>query len=191
MAGPVHEDKQPTESTTPNRRRKYWYLLALPALAFLLVWSLNYLLVGRVVQTKLNQDPRNRVYSLKAHYANYVQTSTLVLDLQKLDNAAPVDVFRALFQSAEALHASGRSFDRVVLARDGVSVFIIKGEDFSRIGAEFGANQNPVYLIRTLPEKLYRPTGEAAFGRWEGGMLGVLGKQIEDANEAARQWAGR
>ena len=31
--------------------------------------------------------------------------------------------------------------------------------------------------------------GSPAFGRWEGGWLGVLGKQISDANEAAQRWA--
>jgi hypothetical protein len=83
----------------------------------------------------------------------------------------------------------GWTFEKVVLARAGTPVFLVKGAEFSTIGAEFGAGQNPVYLIRTLPEKLFRPSGEAAFGRWQGGLLGVLGKQMEDANEAARQWA--
>ena len=44
------------------------------------------------------------------------------------------------------------------------------------------------YLIRTLPEKLFNPDGTAAFGRWEGGLLGVLSKQMEDVSAAALRW---
>jgi hypothetical protein len=99
-------------------------------------------------------------------------------------------LFRGVFQSAQALYDAKRSFDRVILARDGTPVFVMKGEEFLQIGMEYGAGQNPVYLIRTLPEKLYRPSGKPAFGRWEGGLLGVLGKQMEDATNAAKQWAG-
>jgi hypothetical protein len=171
------------------RRTRTWYLLAIPALAFLVIWSLNHMLVGRPVERKLSQDPRNSGYSLSAHYRYYIDPNTLVLDLRRVESAAPVDLFRALFQAAEAMHEVGRSFDRVVLARAGTPVFLMKGDDLSTIGAEFAAGQNPVYLIRTLPEKLYRLDGEAAFGRWEGGLLGVLGKQLEDANKAAQQWA--
>ena len=42
-----------------------------------------------------------------------------------------------------------------------------------------------LYLIRTLPKKLFNPDGTAAFGRWEGGLLGVLSKQMEDVSAAA------
>jgi hypothetical protein len=65
----------------------------------------------------------------------------------------------------------------------------MKGEDFKSIGSEFAAGQNPVYLIRTLPEKLYHPNGDAAFPHWEGGLLGVVGKQMDDVNAMARRWS--
>jgi hypothetical protein len=152
------------------------------------VWTLNYTLVGRPVAAVVDADPRNSGYSLSAHYRYYLDMTTLVLDLRDIRSAAPVDLFRAIFQSAEALHRAGRSFDRIILARAGTSVFLLTGEAFGSLGAEFGAGQNPVYLIRTLPEKLHRPTGEPAFGRWEGGWLGVLSKQMDDANEAAKRW---
>ena len=169
---------------------RLWSLLSVPVVAVLVVWSLNYMLIGRPVERKLGADLRNRGYSLCAHYRFYIDTSTLVLDLRSLESAAPVDLFRALFQSAEALNESGRTFEMVVLARSGTAVFLMKGDDFRATGAEFSGGQNPVYLIRTLPEKLLQPSGVAAFHSWEGGLLGVLGKQMEDANEAARQWAG-
>ncbi|MBM4026324.1 MAG: hypothetical protein FJ280_13120 [Planctomycetes bacterium] len=174
----------------PSRRRGWlWLFVATPLVALLFIWVLNYQLVGHPVQTKLSADPRNQGYSLSAHFRYYVDPSVLVLDLRAVESAAPVDLFRALFQSAEALHESGRRFDRVVLARAGSPVFLMEGEAFSTIGAEFSAGQNPAYLIRTLPEKLFRPSGQPAFDRWEGGWLGVLGEQMEDANQAAHQWA--
>lgn len=175
------------KASRPSSRA--WYLLAIPVLMLLLAWSLNYVLVGLPVERKLSEDPRNNGCSLTAHYRYYLDANTLVLDLRILESVAPVDLFRALFQSAEVLHDSGRKFDRVILARSGTFVFLMDGEVFSTIGAEFGAGQNPIYLMRTLPEKLYRENGEPAFGRWEGGWLGVLGKQMEDVNNVAQQWS--
>jgi hypothetical protein len=180
----------PTDSKPQvGHKRGGWFFLATAVVILAVVWTLNSLLVGQPVQRKLSSDPRNQGYALRAHFGYYINPSTLVLDLYDVKSVAPVDLFRALFQSAEALHESGRKFDKVLLARDGTPVFLMGGNEFSALGAEFSAGQNPVYLIRTLPEKLYRPSGEAAFGRWEGGWLGVLTKQMEDANKAAQQWA--
>ncbi len=176
-------------SESARRRRIWWLCIATPVVALLVVWCFNYLLVGHPVQRILSADPRNAGYSLSAHYGYYVDFRVLVLDLRAVESAAPVDLFRALFQSAQAFHESGRRFDKVVFARSGTPVFLMEGDDFSTIGYEFSTGQNPVYLIRTLPEKFFQPNGQAAFGSWEGGLLGVLRKQMEDANEAAQQWA--
>lgn len=181
------DEHQPTN--TPMRRGKLLYVFGIIGGVLFLVWGLNYLLVGQPVASKIGADPRNAGYSLSAHYRYYVDPTTLVLDLTDVSSAAPIDLYRAVFQSAEALHAAGRRFDQIILARSSKPVFVVKGTDFSTIGAEFSAGQNPVYLIRSLPEKLYRPSGEGAFGRWDGGWLGVLGKQMDDANAAAAQWA--
>lgn len=198
--GPVSAEVEPEVTSTtlesadaptavPNRRRRWPYLIALLAVAAALVWVLNYVLIQRHVSHVLDSDPRNAGYSISAHYRFYVEPGTLVLDLREVSAAAPLDLFRGLFQSAAALTSAGRRFDRVILVRAGTPVFMMTGEDFANLGAEFAGGQNPIFLIRTLPEKLYRPSGEAAFGHWEGGMLGVLGKQMEDANNAGRQWA--
>jgi hypothetical protein len=101
--------------------------------------------------------------------------------------AAPVDLNRALFQAAEAL--KGRHFGKVTLSRGAKTVFILPGEDFAELGEEFAAGQNPLYLMRTLPEKLVLPDGRQAFGSWSGGILGVLGEQLEDMNDFAGAWA--
>lgn len=187
---PGYDEIETPPSPGRHRRRRWLYLIVVPLVAGILVWSMNYLLVQRAVSHALNSDARNTGYSISAHYRFYLDPSTLVLDLRDVSAAAPLDLFRGLFQSAAALAAAGRSFDRVILARTGTAVFIMTGEEFGKLGVEFAGGQNPIFLIRTLPEKLYKPTGEAAFGRWEGGMLGVVGKQMEDATEAGRRWAG-
>jgi hypothetical protein len=45
-----------------------------------------------------------------------------------------------------------------------------------------------VYVIRTFPEKLTTPGGVSAFLTWEGGLLGVANKQMEDFNDFHDQW---
>lgn len=177
-------------TVVPHRPRLGPSLIVLLLGAGILIWTLNYIFVQRSVSEALNSDTRNAGYSISAHYRFYLDPSTLVLDLRDVSAAAPLDLFRGLFQSSAAFASAGRGFDRVILARAGADVFIMTGEDFRKLGIEFAGGQNPVFLLRTLPEKLYNPTGEAAFGRWEGGMLGVLGKQMEDATEAGRKWAG-
>jgi hypothetical protein len=83
------------------------------------VWAWNEITVARPVRTALSEDTRNSSYTLRAHYAYYVQPSTLTLDLTRVDSASPADLWRGLFQSAKSLSRDNRSFDRIVLARSG------------------------------------------------------------------------
>lgn len=172
------------------KRRTLLYVVGVPVFAGVLVWSVNFFLIQKPVSAALNADSRNAGYALAAHYGLYVNPSTLVLDLRTISEAAPIDLFRGLFQAAAVLTESGRSFERVILARRGDAIFQMKGDDFERLGREFKGGQNPVFLLRTLPAKLHKPSGEAAFSEWEGGLLGVVGKQMEDLTAAGRSWAG-
>jgi hypothetical protein len=149
--------------------------------------GLNHSAVAKPVAAKLAEDSRNSVFTLEAHYGE--NSRILVLDLREVRSAAPADLWRGVFQSAETLHAAGMDFDQVVLARSGEPVYVMTGADFDTLGAEFQDGQNPVYLLRTLPEKLDRPDGQQAFSTWEGGLLGVAGKQMEDVTTAAEEWA--
>jgi hypothetical protein len=146
-------------------------------------------LVQRPIASELQEDARNGGFVLKGHYKLYMNPSVLVLDLRRVTSAAPVDLFRGIFQSAAAFAKANRKFDRVILSRSGKEVFSMKGDDFHELGSEFTGGQNPIYLIRTLPAILYRPSGERAFGEWTGGWIGVIGKQMEDANQFGQQWA--
>jgi hypothetical protein len=177
----------PLSNPPPSRRWRGPVVAVLAIVAF--VFAGNYLMVGRPVATALSADSRNAGFTLRARYAYFLDPRTLVLNLSAADAAAPIDLYRGVFQSAQALSKSGREFDKVILARNGTPRFQLEGSTFLELGREFGAGQNPVYLIRTFPEKLHKPDGTPAFGTWTGGLLGVLGRQMEDVNEAARQWA--
>lgn len=80
-----------------------------------------------------------------------------------------------------------RTFSEVHLAYRGRTRFILAGSDFKEMGEEYGP-QNPVYTIRTMPEKLLRPDGTRAFDTWTGGLLGVLEKQLDDVRKFHREW---
>lgn len=47
-----------------------------------------------------------------------------------------------------------------------------------------------IYLIRTFPENVKNLDGSPAFSTWEGGLLGVTNRQMEDFNAFMRQWVG-
>lgn len=146
-------------------------------------------LVGNPVSSALDADSRNSGFTIHAHYGYYVDPSTLVLDLSEASHASAIDLFRGIFQSADALHGRGRTFRSVVLANRRKEVFLMDGGKFDELGSEFANGENPVYMVRTLPENLLLPDGTQAFGKWEGGVLGVLTRQMTDVSEAARAWA--
>lgn len=118
-----------------------------------------------------------------------VSPDTVVVDIWKMDGtAATVDVDRNLFKAAEAL--KGRSYSIVVLAYRGRGRFLLDGAYFKTVGEE-RSYQNPIYMVRTLTEHINSMDGRPAFGTWEGGWLGVLGKQMEDQAEFHAQWYAR
>lgn len=151
---------------------------------------LNHLLVGRPVDAALREDPRNAGFDLSARFGSYVRFDILVLALRSAEEASPADLWRGVLQSAAALDEHGRSFEAVILARRGPEVFRITGPDFAWLGAEYRMGQNPLYLVRKLPSKLYQPDGSPAYGEWTGGWLGVLGQEMSDVVDAARTWVG-
>jgi hypothetical protein len=146
-------------------------------------------LVGHPVSTALDADSRNSGYAIQAHYGYYVDPTTLVLSLTEANHASAIDLFRGIFQSAAALHGRGRTFQKVVLANGRKEIFLLDGGKFDELGNEFDSGENPVYMVRTLPENLLLPDGAHAFGTWEGGVLGVLARQMADVSEVASAWA--
>ena len=144
--------------------------------------------MNRQVQTRLFQDIRNHGIEIAVNRTPPIVGDDIVIDLRSIGSGkAPIDLFRVLLQTADAI--GHESFSRVTLATRGDPRFVIAGEEFRTFGAEYHAGQNPIYLVRTFPERLFDPkTGKQRFASWTGGILGVLAKQMEDFGGFIRVW---
>lgn len=170
-------------------RRQSWLALiatlvvAVPAL----VWAANWAAVHRPISAAWSDDSRNDGIGMWTHYAWWVKPGSLVLDIRDVSlSKAPVDVMRMVFQAAEAM--KDRSFDTVELSYRGETRFLLDGGDFQTLGRQMAYGENPVYMLRTFPEKLRDAKGRSAFGEWTGGVLGVMKEQMEDLTELHKQW---
>lgn len=163
--------------------------LAVPGVVLALFGAIavtNYLSLARPLQVVIAGDSRNHGISATAHYEYYVVPSSIVFDLEDVgSNNSMADVTRVLLQYSATLR--DREYSDVTLAHAGVSKFKLDGKYFHQLGADFDT-QNPIYTIRTLPENVMNLDGSHAFSRWEGGWLGVFGKQMDDFNEFHKQW---
>lgn len=149
-----------------------------------LLW--NQTMLQSPLNRVLDDDPRNEGVQAKAHYGAYVKHGELVFDLQTVGgDKAPVDIFRVLLQFSATLQ--DQRFDRVILAHRGTNKFQLDGTYFQQLGQEY-STQNPAFTMRTFPEHVSHLDGSPAFSQWSGGLLGVMGKQMEDFYDFHRQW---
>jgi hypothetical protein len=166
------------------KRSGVWLLVPLVVIATVAGW--NYFALQRPLSTALSSDSRNEGVVAIAHYGWLVDPNVLVFDLRSISGSnSEADVLRCLLQFAEAMKSN--DFSTVVLAYKGNARFILKGDYFKELGVEF-SYQNPVYTLRTMPEHVYNMDGSPAFGTWTGGLLGVIGHQMEDLNAFGRKW---
>jgi len=150
------------------------------------VGGLNQLRLQSPMRSILAEDLRNAGIDVSVHYGGYVDMSTLVYDLRNIGNGTSMaDVMRVFLSYAAKV--KDQDFDRVELAHKGQVKFVLSGADFKTLGREYG-EQNPMYTLRTFPEKVRRADGSRAFEQWEGGLLGVLNKQMEDLQQLHHQW---
>ena len=172
-------------------RRARAYRRAVLGLLFLVltVWGANALMVGRPVRAALAADTAAARLQLRARFQYYLDLTTLVLDLGSVDAAAPENALGGLLVAARTMRAAGRSFRRVVLAHGRDAVFVLSGEDFTRLGDALAAGRNPVALVRSVPEKLRGAAGASGFGPWTPPLPPPLGPGAGDAAAAARRWA--
>ncbi|MDE1145580.1 MAG: hypothetical protein PW843_03030 [Azospirillaceae bacterium] len=153
--------------------------------AAIAVW--NFAFVALPVAHALGKDPRNGPVHVVAYHRGFVLPDTLVVDIWGTQPAAsPLDVLRALLQTAAALDE--RSYDTVVLAYRGTPRFKMPGFYFQQLGHDYDHGENTVYLIRTLPQNVRALDGSAVFETWTGGILGVLDRQMEDVQALSRRW---
>ena len=150
------------------------------------VFAVNYVRLQAPMNGVTAADPRNEGIAVRVHYGGYVNPGVLVFDLRNVSSdKSRLDVIRVLFHFAERLQDS--QFDSVELAYRGDTRFKLGGDFFQTLGREYDV-QNPVYTLRTFPEAVMRPDGSQAFGSWTGGLLGVLGEQLDDFNRFNDEW---
>lgn len=124
--------------------------------------------------------------TIASYYRFGVVPDSIVFDLRHVGwDASGALILGRFFAFAEEF--KDREFREVRLAYKGKTKFILDGNDFSEIGRE-NSWQNPVYTIRTFPEKLRTPDGRRAYSSVSGGMLGVLSAQMDNVNQTTRDW---
>lgn len=187
MSEQVLEDQRSNSSIPKRNIFRVLSLIGVGVVVFACLIALwNYVSVGSKAAGVINRDARNAGISVRAHFGYYVNPSVVVLDVRHVDQASCLDALRVLFSFAGEMQHN--KYSRLVLEHHGSPRFMLTGAYFQSLGSDYTGGQNPMYLIRTLPENVYYPNGQAAFGQWTGGWLGVLGKQMEDVNGFCRQW---
>jgi hypothetical protein len=96
-----------------------------------------------------------------------------------------MDVFRVLLQTADLLKEN--SYEKVELCFRNKTKFFLGGDEFKVIGEEFG-EQNPMYTIRTFPEKITLLDGSNAYEMHKGGVLYLMGVQMADFQDMNGKW---
>lgn len=161
--------------------RKISLIVTAFAVMFFSVISISY-----VRLTLAAREEAGEGVSAISYYEYGILPSAIVYDIWTVGpSASQAGVLGGFFRFADRL--KNRSFNKVILSYRGTPKFVLGGDDFHTIGQEFEF-QNPIFTLRTLPEKLKTPYGLQAFDSWSGGMLGVLNAQMEDVNEMGRQW---
>ncbi|PRQ06568.1 hypothetical protein [Enhygromyxa salina] len=182
----MHDDETPAGT---YKRRVLRTGIGVSILLLLLiggVFAWNQVFLQGPMRDVITGDSRNAGIEVQVHLGHYLNPDVLVYDLREVGpDKAPIDVFRVFLQYADAMQ--GERFETVELAFRGETKFVLDGAGFQEIGRDF-ADENPMYTIRTFPERLRTPDGRAAFQRWEGGALGVLSQQMDDFSEFQDRW---
>jgi hypothetical protein len=178
------------ETPTGTIKRRSLAPLVFVLIVCILPIAFGFVYVGYPAAGALKGDPRNETFVMRSRLGYFVNPKVLVIDLRRAESAAPADLARGLFTIAGTMHEKGREFSTVVLSAKGAPVFVITGSDFSTIGADWQNDENPVYMVRTLPSKLNDLDGTPAYGSWEGGIFGVLKEEMEDVTDSMLKWAG-
>lgn len=164
-----------------------WVIAAgITAVGLLAVAGINHVSLNQPLQTALADDSRNAGIEAWGYHRYLVSPQVATFDLRDVSTRkSRLDVTRTLFQYAEQL--KDRRFDRVILAFQGEDRFMIDGDYFQELGRTY-AYQNPNYLLRTLPENIRTLDGQRAYSQWQGGMLGVMNRQLQDLNQFHDDW---
>lgn len=168
----------------PKKRRGLWLLV--PTAIVLVVLGFNWISLYQPARSALSEDIRNQSAEVAVYHRWGISPKEIVFDLRRVSGTVSrADVTRMLFQVAEAFE--NREYDWVILAYKGEARLKIRGSHFQEIGHEVSF-QNPIYLMRKLPQNVYELDGSPAFSSYTGGWLGVLGAEMDDLNELHDRW---
>lgn len=130
----------------------------------------------------LEMDPRN----LSVNFSLQNKGNNLDFCVHNLSGeASAMDVFRVFLHAADYL--KNRQFEKVNLCFRNETGFVLDGANFLEIGQEF-ETQNPMYTVRTFPEKLSLPDGQAAYETHSGGLFYLMRVQMEDFHDMNNVW---
>lgn len=101
------------------------------------------------------------------------------------EEASTLDVFRVFLHIASELKE--RKYNQVKLCYENTTRFLLSGDDFNVLGKSLGT-ENPIYTLRTFPEKLFLPDGSNAYSKHEGGILYRVPLQLEDFKDMNEKW---
>jgi hypothetical protein len=150
------------------------------------VWIYNEITLQKPLQRVIVSDPRNHVVRAKAHFDGWIDTHTVVFDLNDVvGEASQMDVFRVLLQYAK--EQKDHQYQRIVLAAYGQKKFIVPGDYFQQLGREYDS-QNPVYTIRTFSHHVATMDGAKPFPEIDGGLLWVVKEEMEQFTNFNKRW---
>jgi len=184
--------KSQDTSAPPHRKRNSYIwliLLILPAIVFASVWIFNDISVNKPLQKVLASDPRNAAIKAHVRYQGWTNPRVIVFDIESVSpKASRLDVLRTFLQYAQAMKAE--RFRTVILACRGSNKFQMEGRYFNELGVNY-ETENPMYTIRTLPINVTAMDGSHPFDEYEGGILAVLSKELEQFADFSDRWYGR
>jgi hypothetical protein len=189
----AQEVEQTPESTNARPLAQRPFLIGILAVltigvSVIAVFIYNYVVVDKPLQRVLATDSRNAGFKEHAHFENWTNPNIVVFNLESAPGSASrLDVLRTLLQYAQAM--KDQRFRKVVLAYRGNNKFQMDGAYFQELGAEFDT-QNPMYTIRTFPIHMTTMDGSSPYSEYEGGILGVLKKEMEQFADFSDRWYG-
>lgn len=175
-------DFPPSRKTVSRFRRSLGVAVLLAVVCVGYPWFHN-----RELRAKLQSCETYGVINADAYYRHFYSSDTVVFDLLGAGSpsARRIDPVHLVLQFAGKLDL--QSIDTVILARNGEGVFIIESADLRELATSY-ANGGRPWSFNHFPERVYSMTGQPAFGTWSGGLLGVLGKQLEDLEFFIKRW---
>lgn len=190
MSAPVEAGSEEKSEIQPSRHTRkplgILTVLLLVGASIVGIWLYNSIVANKPLQRILVNDPRNAVVMEHAKFDGWLNVHVLIFDVEGVSGKATrMDVLRTFLQYAEAM--KDQRFQKVVLACRGNKRFEMDGSYFQQLGREFH-DQNPLYTMRTLPINVTTMDGSHPYSEYEGGVLGVLSKEMEQFVDFSDRW---